>query len=393
MEATRRARAAAPLIAVLAMVGFALPAIVAASIVAPAGDAPSGYGAKPTDLPTPRPKPTPTPLATPVPTAGPTPTAAPTGGPSATPVPSAAPTPAATPPPTTRPGATANPGPATTPVAVGPGSSQGAGGAGASPGATATDPGGAGVGLPVGGPGSGSTAGPFDGWLTDIGAPIGYGALVVLVALIIGRRRSARSQGAVAPRAPNPDSLPVARVEPRPRPAVADDEADLPRWLRPSLRAERFGLDLAANRPQRALPAVRHLAPPPARAPLAFGGVPADLNDRRLVIASVGLLDQPDDAGGRQLVQLERGDEVAIMDREAGWLNVVTPTGEAGWLQETALAANAEDLERSAPPLSWPQGAAPGVPFPSAAPRPDEPVDLAALLAAGRTHQSPELGS
>ncbi len=376
------------------MVGFALPAIVAASIVSPAGDAPSGYGAKPTDLPTPRPKPTPTPVATPVPTASPTPTAGPTAGPSATPGSSPAPTPAATPPPTTRPAATAAPGPAPTPVAAGPGSSQDAGGAGATPGASATDPGGAGVGLPVGRPASGPTAGPFDGWLTDVGAPIGYGAFVVLVALIIGRRRSARSQGAAgAQRAPNLDSRPLARVEPRPRPAVADDEADLPRWLRPSLRAERFGLDLAANRPQRALPAVRQLAPPPARAPLAFGGVPADLDDRRLVIASAGLLDQPDEAGGRRLIELERGDEVAIMDREPGWLNVLTPTGEAGWLRETALAANAEDLERSAPPLSWPQGATPAVPFASAAPRPDEPLDLAALLAAGRSPHSPEPGS
>jgi hypothetical protein len=72
------------------------------------------------------------------------------------------------------------------------------------------------------------------------------------------------------------------------------------------------------------------VAPPPARAALAFGGVPNDLDDRRLVqAAGVGLLDQPGADLGRRLTLLERGDEVAIIDRDGDWLNVLTPTGEA----------------------------------------------------------------
>lgn len=410
MAATRQTRSAAPLIAVLAMAGFVLPAIVSASIVTPAGGAPTSYQAKPTDLPTPKPKPTPTPLITPTPAPtptatpprAPTPTPAPTAGPPATPGAPPAPTPAATAAPTNAPASTAVPG--STAIVPGPGSSPEPGATSASPSASSSDPGGAGVGLPTGGPGGDSRSEPFDGWLTDFGAPIGYGVLVLLVALIIGRRRSARAEQAMQPsalpgRPPDLDGLPVARVEPRDRPAVADDEANLPRWLRPSLRAERFGLDLAARRP---VPAVRHAAPPPIRTPLAFGRAPANLEDRRLVVALVDLLDQPDEAAGRRLAGLEPGDEVAIMDQADGWVNVLTPTGEAGWLAAPAVAAplltaSARGAAHSEPPVKpQPTTQQPAVHEPGTAvagPRPDEPLDLAALLAAGRSHQSPEPGA
>ncbi|MCI0343846.1 MAG: hypothetical protein L0221_00190 [Chloroflexi bacterium] len=60
----------------------------------------------------------------------------------------------------------------------------------------------------------------------------------------------------------DPDVLPAQRIETNVRPIVPDDEVDLPRWLRPSVRAERFGLDLPHLR--RSAPA---RTPPPAASP------------------------------------------------------------------------------------------------------------------------------
>jgi hypothetical protein len=190
---------------------------------------------------------------------------------------------------------------------------------------------------PDGGSASGSPAGGFAGLLTSLAAPIGYLALVLLVAFIIARRRVARQDQAafaeVAARAAiELHTAAAQRSEPETRPEVAVDEENVPRWLRPSVRAQRFGLDLTPRRP---LPS-RFVAPPPSRTPLAFGGVPSDLDDRRLVQGSgISLLDQPGEGAGRSLLQLELGDEVAIIGRDGPWVNVLTPTGEAGWLPDT----------------------------------------------------------
>ncbi|HEX9187991.1 MAG TPA: hypothetical protein VGB87_13010, partial [Vicinamibacteria bacterium] len=107
------------------------------------------------------------------------------------------------------------------------------------------------------------------------------------------------------------------------------------RWLRPSVRAERFG---RVESRDRIMPAATWYSPPPARAPLAFGGVPADLDERRTIQATgLGLLDRPDDSTGRRVLDLEPGDEVAILDRDGRWVNVLTPTGIAGWLPAVAV--------------------------------------------------------
>ncbi|TAK01441.1 MAG: hypothetical protein EPO36_05270 [Chloroflexota bacterium] len=412
MGASRRARSAAPLIAVLAMVGFALPPMVWAGIALPPSATPPGVQAKPTDLPTPKPKPTATPVATPTPV----PTAAPSSPASQPPGPTLAPAPTAvTPGPTAAP--TAGPLATGSPATAAPGGGVPTGASSPAPGGTGQpsplpgesgDAGGILLPGPGGGSASTSPTSSFDGWLTSVGAPIGYLALVLVVAFVIGRRRLERSQRAAAPQAVlagrgagpvrDPDSLPVARfasrTQPESRPAVADDEADTPRWLRPSLRAERFGADLApARSSERALPLGLRIAGPPARTPLAFGGAPADLDDRRLVRHDgVALLDRPDEAGGRRLSQLERGDEVAVLEREAGWVNVLTPTGEAGWLPEAVLATSgaAQERSRATPDRhAMASGAAASsvagsriTASPAAAP-PDEPLDLAALLAAG----------
>ncbi|MEW5992539.1 MAG: hypothetical protein AB1736_14515 [Chloroflexota bacterium] len=243
-------------------------------------------------------------------------------------------------------------------------------------------------GLP-GGPGeSGELAdGGSVRWLTDIAAPLGYAVLVLGVAFVIARRRLARrEQAALAGAAAavggrtglDLDTRPLELPQTPPEHTIPDDEANLPRWLRPSLRAERAGLDLPAARTP---PVARHVVAPPARAPLAFGGVPTDLDDRRVVrIAGAALLDRPDEATGQRVLELEPGDEVAILDRENGWLNVLTPTGVAGWLSEAQLP---DATGAVPPPASRPEPAVGPVPgSPVAAP--DEPLDLAALLAAGR---------
>jgi len=191
-------------------------------------------------------------------------------------------------------------------------------------------------------------------------APIGYLAGLLLLAAVIGRRRLIRRERLVARAAPiDLDGLPVARSAPAGEPAVVDDEATRPRWLRPSLRAERYGMDVGQHR---VLPAAVLRAPSHPRTTLTFGSVPDDLDDRRTITAqAANLFGEPGDGGGQPLLRLERGDEVAILDRDEGWLNVLTPTGVAGWLP-------AADLE-----------ARPVI----AIAAPDAPLDLADLLAAG----------
>jgi len=350
MEALKRAEFASLLIAVLAMAGLAMPALVGASLTTPPPGERSTWQAKPSGLPTPKPKATPTPVPTPVPTPaptdtpGPAPTAAPPPAPTAAPppAPTAAPTIAgSTPPPTAVAAQPTSPGPA---PASAPGATATADPAAA--GESSVSPASPGAQAPAvtvtngqgGTPASLSPAGDFNGWLTDFGPPIAYAAGVLFVAMLIARRRLARQQrtAALATPAPDPDSLPVRRFGPAARPDLADDEENLPRWLRPSVRAERFGRDESRDR---IMPATAWVAPPPARAPLAFGGVPSDLSDRgRIRSEGFGLLDQPDDDIGRRVFDLEGGDEVAILDRDGRWVNVLTPTGIAGWLPATALA-------------------------------------------------------
>jgi hypothetical protein len=216
----------------------------------------------------------------------------------------------------------------------------------------------------------------------NLGAPIAYLAMVLLVAFVIARRRLERRERAALPgaaRPPDLDSLPVRRAATRSQPIAADDEDDRPRWLRSSLRAERFGMDQA--RGARVMPSALQPAPP-RRTPLTFGGTTADLSDRRLIrSAVVGLLDQPDPVG-RRVAELEQGDEVEILETVELWANVLTPTGLAGWLPIVVLAEPVVAGAGTAPEAGVDVGF--GVAL-DAPPTPvDEPLDLAAYLAARR---------
>jgi hypothetical protein len=245
--------------------------------------------------------------------------------------------------------------------------------------------------------GSAPTSG-FSGWPVNLAAPIAYLAMVLLVAFVIARRRLDRRERAAlagAARPPDLDSLPVRRVGARAEPLAADDEETRPRWLRPSLRAERFGMDQA--RAARVMPAALQPAPP-RRTPLTFGGTTADLSDRRLIrSAVVGLLDQPDPVG-RHLAELEHGDEVEILETVEPWANVLTPTGLAGWLPTVVLIDPAADgaasgveaaLAAGLDPRLDPRLEAPPEEPGSLTSPADEPLDLAAYLAARRHTDTP----
>ena len=170
--------------------------------------------------------------------------------------------------------------------------------------------------------------------VAGIGGPLAF-AVLALVAVTIGRRRLAEGDTATPVAAgPDPDPRLMDGTE---RPAdllVAYEDVNVPRWLRPSLRAERFG----AVRPSpRVLPAAL-LVPPPTRTPLAFAHPPEDPASRRIVRSEdVALLDAPDQVAGHELAQLEKGDEIEVFDEVGAWVNVFTPTGRAGWLPASSL--------------------------------------------------------
>ena len=177
--------------------------------------------------------------------------------------------------------------------------------------------------------------------INRIAVPIGL-LVLALVLVTFARRRLANGETPVlapagpvrAPAGPDLDSRPVERIGPPPAPLLSAEEENLPRWLRPSLRAERFGM---VGGVPRDIPAALRV-PPPTRTPLAFGALPDDPDARRIVRSDgVSLLDAPDELAGRSVAQLESGDEIEVLDEAGAWVNVFTPTGRAGWLAASSL--------------------------------------------------------
>ena len=270
MDARSRARSLLA-VAILATVGLAVPAFASASIPASWQAAPSGDAAPPSDHPTQKPKATPTPVPTAAPTPTPPPTPPPTPAPTPAPTPTRAPTPKPAPVATPQPTPPPTPAPVTTPAQT-PTSS------GPAAGTTAPD----GTDDAVGGTTGGGTAGGDgpagianevmpanpDAGPGGLVLPLAAGAAFIFIAVVAGRRRRspvapASPQGAAfawpaGPASPDagsgatpftwssisPEVLPDQRSDSETRPMIPDDEVDLPRWLRPSVRRERFGLDL-----------------------------------------------------------------------------------------------------------------------------------------------------
>lgn len=101
----------------------------------------------------------------------------------------------------------------------------------------------------------------------------------------------------------------------------------MPRWLRPSIRAERVA-------------SLKNPTPRERREPVRFTRPPDGAADRLVVrYDRVQLLDQPNDALGMPLGELDTGDEVEVLDREVIWTRVRTPGHTDGWVPAMTLTA------------------------------------------------------
>jgi hypothetical protein len=104
---------------------------------------------------------------------------------------------------------------------------------------------------------------------------------------------------------------------------VRPEEANMPRWLRPTLREQRQWSDRAAY-------AVRD--------PEQFASPPRAGADRRTIgYRLVRLSDGPDDLRSNEISRLDRGDEVEIIGDQGGFLQVRTPSGLEGWVPRVAI--------------------------------------------------------
>ena len=103
-----------------------------------------------------------------------------------------------------------------------------------------------------------------------------------------------------------------------------DPEAGMPRWLRPSIRAQRQSGGRGPG--PVALEPVRFAGPPPA-------GVERRTIGYRLVRVSDG----PDDIRTREVGRLDRGDEVEVIGESDGFLQVRTPSGLEGWVPRVVI--------------------------------------------------------
>ena len=121
-----------------------------------------------------------------------------------------------------------------------------------------------------------------------------------------------------------------------PRAAPADDpydEAHMPRWRRPSLKAARYASGVPGQSWQ-----------------LAFAAASEAGVERRLVRYDlVRLYDQPDEIRSQQVGELQANDEVEVLDKRAGWLLVRTPIGSEGWVHRTTLGPAIEDAAPAEP--------------------------------------------
>ncbi|MDQ3128270.1 MAG: hypothetical protein M3Q66_07440 [Chloroflexota bacterium] len=345
--------------------------------------------ATPTPAPTATPRPRATPSATPAPTATPRPTTQPTPTPRSTPTPTPTTTPGLTAPssvpgPTAAPGSGAGPG-ATQDPSTDPGSSSGpdAGSTGApgtvpgsTPGATPSgsspdeNPGPATDGSATGT--GGTTASGAAGGRDSIASGPGWGALasalatlgidrpptVTILPMLVGTTGAMTMAFAFAifgkkrrdelPPAPDEvlranaarlhETVPgVVRTAALPIPL--DAEAGMPRWRRPSLIQAR-----------KADPA-RSTASAEGRMSFDRGMVDAvDGRERRVIrYRVVRLLDAPDELRSADIGQLDRGDEVQLLEKSGSYWLVLCPDGRQGWLHKMTLG----DMVIDGPPAGY----------------------------------------
>jgi hypothetical protein len=75
-----------------------------------------------------------------------------------------------------------------------------------------------------------------------------------------------------------------------------------------------------------------------SRPPLRFNSAPAgDVVRRRITSRLVRLSDGPDDLRSREIMRLDRGDEIEIVGQDGSILQVRTPTGAIGWIPTISI--------------------------------------------------------
>jgi hypothetical protein len=162
-----------------------------------------------------------------------------------------------------------------------------------------------------------------------------------VAAVAAARRHSTPVPAAplVVATSPTAEEPPILVPDDEAAPYVRPDEANMPRWRRPSLKEARF----ASER----LPS----APAPS---LAFAAAAAGGAERRYIRYDlVRLGDVPDEIKSREVGQLQANDQVEVVERRGNWVLVRTPLGVEGWLHRTTLG----DVVGAAEPLDAGQAA------------------------------------
>ena len=128
---------------------------------------------------------------------------------------------------------------------------------------------------------------------------------------------------AVAPQAPVSIGTAPDAMAPQAE-AVADPEANMPRWRRPSLLEARHS-DYTRQAPVH-------------RTPMRFGEDDNSELDIRVVrYAVVPVLDRPDEVIGLRQIDLASGDEVQVLGSQGAFIEVLCPNGDQGWVHRTTL--------------------------------------------------------
>ncbi len=275
--------------------------------------------------PTPKPTPTPTPRPTPAPTPTPTPTPTSTATPGPTPTETASPAPSTT---ADASPSGAGPLPSASLVASPRPSDSSLGGiVGAIGGRPGGWRGGGGLGsadlLPDG---NGGGSSPLE--LLMASAVISLGGIALFMGLMaIARRRRAAALAAEVGSSGPPVELSFAEtrglIPAAPPPDTPLEEASIPRWRRPSLRAAR-------QLSERDVP-IEHV-------PIVFRDlVGPGVVRRQVAYRLVRMGTEPDEFSGEEVGRLDRGDEVEILREEQGYCLVRTPLEAVGWVHRTTL--------------------------------------------------------
>lgn len=188
-------------------------------------------------------------------------------------------------------------------------------------------------------------------------ALVTLGGLVLFVLGVRPRRRPERAAAFAQLLGQADLNRPVAY----PGRTTPDDEANVPRWLRASVRAGRTW------RPQ---PVTQRMAVNVYRQTATFDEPAADMLARMILrYDRVDLLDEPNEALARTLTVVGTGDEVDVLEVQDAWARVVTPRGATGWLPTMTLrSAIATEVADEPPAGEPPAGEPAATPAAAAAP-------------------------